>query len=54
MLKDWAGQSSWTTRLRKLAAARERARAQELEARSERIAADIIDRLKKGKSDTQQ
>jgi stage IV sporulation protein FB len=54
MLKEWAGQSSWTTSLRRLFAARERARAKKLEAKSERIAADIIDRLKKGKSDAQQ
>jgi len=53
MLKGWAGRSSWTSSLRKLLARRERARANELEASSERIAADIIDRLKKGKSDAQ-
>lgn len=54
ILREWARQSSWTASLRRLLAARERARAEKLEAKSEQIAADIIDRLKKGKSDTQQ
>lgn len=54
MLREWARQSSWTASLRRLLAARERARARKLEAKSEQIAADIIDRLKKGKSDAQQ
>src|SRR5262245_30569508 len=51
IIKEWAKQTSWAERLRKLLSARERARTQKLEAESERIAADIIDKLKKRKSD---
>jgi len=54
LLREWARQSSWTASLRRFLGARDSARAKKLEAKSEQIAADIIDRLKKGKSDTQQ
>ena len=51
ILKEWWKQTSWSTGLRRRAVAREKARSKKLEAESERIAADIIDKLKKGKSD---
>jgi Zn-dependent protease len=43
--------TSWAAGLRKLSAARGRARNKKLEAKAQRITADIIDKLKKGKSD---
>jgi Zn-dependent protease len=43
--------SSWGAALRRRSAARKHARDGELEAKSYRITADIIDKLKKGKSD---
>jgi Zn-dependent protease len=51
ILREWWGQTSWATALRRRSVAREKARTKKLEAASERIAADIIDKLKKGKSD---
>jgi Zn-dependent protease len=51
ILREWWHESSWAARLRKRSAAREMARMKKLEAKSERIAADIIDKLKKRKSD---
>jgi len=51
ILKEWWKQTSWATGLRRRKVAREKARTKKLEAESERIAADIIDKLKKGKSD---
>lgn len=52
LLREWARDTSWAARVRGLFSARKRARDRRLEAESQRIAADIIDRLKKGKSDT--
>jgi Zn-dependent protease len=51
ILRDWWQRTSWAASLRRRSAARETARTKELEAKSERIAADIIDKLKKRKSD---
>jgi Zn-dependent protease len=51
ILREWWEETSWATSLRRRLAAREKARTKKLEAKSERIAADIIDKLKKGKSD---
>ena len=51
LLRDWARTTSWGARVRRMFNARERARTRRLEAESQRIAADIIDKLKKGKSD---
>jgi Zn-dependent protease len=47
----WARRTSLADRLRKQLSARERVRKRKLEAESERIAADIIAKLKKRKSD---
>ena len=51
LLRERAQRTSWAAVLRKLSAARGRARNRKLEAKAERITADIIDKLKKGKSD---
>jgi Zn-dependent protease len=51
ILADWAKETSWAREWRRRSAARKTARAEKLEAESERIAADIIDKLKKRKSD---
>jgi Zn-dependent protease len=51
ILADWAKETSWGHKWRRRRAARETARTKKLEADSERIAADIIDKLKKRKSD---
>ena len=51
LLREWWEQTPLATGLRRRSAAREKARTKKLEAKSERIAADIIDKLKKGKSD---
>jgi Zn-dependent protease len=51
ILADWAKETSWGHEWRRRRAARETARTKKLEADSERIAADIIDKLKKRKSD---
>jgi len=51
ILGEWWEGTSWAASLRQRAAAREMARTKKLEAKSERIAADIIDKLKKRKSD---
>ena len=51
ILRDWWQETSWAASLRRRSAARETARTRKLEAKSERIAADIIDKLKKRKSD---
>ena len=51
MLAEWAKDTSWAHELRRWSAARRTARTRKLEAESERIAADIIDKLKKRKSD---
>jgi Zn-dependent protease len=53
ILADWCKETSWARKWRRRSAAREAARAKKLEAESERIAADIIDKLKKGKSDAE-
>ena len=51
ILRQRAGATSWGARLRKLFDARQRARDKELDAKSKRVTAEIIDKLKKGKSD---
>jgi Zn-dependent protease len=51
ILADWAQETSWAHKWRRRSAAREAARTRKLEAESERIAGDIIDKLKKRKSD---
>ncbi len=50
-LREWAQRTSWGAGMRRLAAARGRARNKKLEAKAQRITAEIIDKLKKGKSD---
>lgn len=49
MLRARLRRTAWGDGMRKLARAAQRARDKRLEARSERIAADIIEKLKKGK-----
>ena len=49
LLRERFPQLSWATIRRRWCGARKRARDQQLEAESERIAGDIIERLKKGK-----
>jgi len=51
MLREWVATTRWGARLGRRSAERERARNQKLEAKSERITAEIIEKLKKGKSD---
>jgi Zn-dependent protease len=51
IVAEWAKETKWAHELRRRKAARETARTKKLEAESERIAADIIDKLKKRKSD---
>jgi Zn-dependent protease len=51
ILAEWAKETSWAHKLRRWKAAREAARSKKLEAESERIAAGIIEQLKKRKSD---
>jgi Zn-dependent protease len=51
ILGEWAKETSWAQKWRRRSAARETARTKKLEADSERIAAGIIDKLKKRKSD---
>jgi Zn-dependent protease len=51
MLAEWWRETRFATSLRRRSAARAKERTKKLEASSERIAADIIDKLKKGKSD---
>jgi len=51
LLWERAQSTSWASSLRKVSAARARARNKKLEAKAQRITADIIDKLKKGKSD---
>ena len=51
ILREWWQETSWAASLRRRSAARATARTKKLEAKSERIAADIIDKLKKRKSD---
>lgn len=51
MLAEWGKETSWAHKWRRRSAARETARTEKLQAESERVAADIIDRLKKRKSD---
>ena len=51
ILREWAQRKSWTTSLRELWDTHRKARDRKLEAKSERIAADIIDKLKRGRSD---
>jgi hypothetical protein len=48
MLRPRAQLTSWAIGLRKLSAVRQSARDPKLEAESERIAADFIDKLKNG------
>jgi stage IV sporulation protein FB len=52
LLREWLGETQWALRLRQRYAARAKAREKQLEAESERIATDIIDRLKKGNTKT--
>ena len=51
ILAEWAKDTSWAHKWRRRSAAREAVRAKKLQAESERVAADIIDKLKKRKSD---
>jgi Zn-dependent protease len=51
LLRDWARATSWGARVGRIFSPRQRARQRRLEAQSQRIAADIIAKLKKGKSD---
>jgi stage IV sporulation protein FB len=51
ILAEWAKDTSWAHEWRRRSAARNTVRTKKLEAESERIAADIIDKLKKRKSD---
>ena len=51
ILAEWAKETSWAHKWRRRSAAREAARGKKLEAELQRIAADIIDKLKKRKSD---
>ncbi len=51
LLRERARHTSWGASLQKFSAARGRARNKKLEAKAQRITADIIDKLKKGKSD---
>jgi Zn-dependent protease len=51
ILAEWAKDTSWAHMWRRRSAARKTAHMKKLEAESERIAADIIDKLKKRKSD---
>ena len=51
ILAEWAKDTAWAHKWRRRSAARNMARTKKLEAESERIAADIIDKLKKRKSD---
>jgi Zn-dependent protease len=51
ILAEWAKGTSWAHKWRRRSAARQTARTRKLEAESERIAADIIEKLKKRKSD---
>ena len=51
LAREWAKDTSWAHMWRRRSAAREMERTRKLEAESERIAADIIDKLKKRKSD---
>jgi len=51
MLREWVATTRWGESVRRRSAERERARNQELEAKSQRITAEIIEKLKKGKSD---
>jgi len=51
LLRERARHWSWTAGLRKFSAARRIARNKKLEAKAQRMTADIIDKLKKGKSD---
>jgi hypothetical protein len=49
LLRERLPQFSWARILRRRAGARQRARDERLEAEAERIAGDIIEKLKKGK-----
>jgi stage IV sporulation protein FB len=51
LLRDWARETPLADKLRMLSAARGRAREKKIAAKSERITAEIIDKLKKGKRD---
>jgi len=51
LLREWAQHTSWGAGLRKVSAARARFRHKKLEAKAQRITAEIIEKLKKGKSD---
>jgi Zn-dependent protease len=51
LLAERAQRTRWGAGLRKLSAARARSRNKRLEARAQRITAEIIEKLKKGKSD---
>jgi hypothetical protein len=51
MVRAWAKETPWGSGVRRLLRAADRARTKRLEAKSERIAADIIDKLKKGKAE---
>jgi Zn-dependent protease len=51
LLWERAQRTSWASSFRKLRAARRRVRNKKRESKAQRITADIIDKLKKGKSD---
>jgi hypothetical protein len=51
MIAEWSKETQWAHKLRRRKAAHEAARTKKLEADSERIAGDIVDKLKKRKSD---
>jgi stage IV sporulation protein FB len=52
LLQEWLRETSWALRLRQRADARAKVREKQLETESERVAADIISRLKKGSAKT--
>ena len=51
LLREHTRYTAWADALRKFSAARGRSRNKKLEAKAQRITAEIIDKLKKGKSD---
>lgn len=51
MVRAWAKETPWGSGVLRLLRAADRARTRRLEAKSERIATDIIDKLKKGKAE---
>jgi Zn-dependent protease len=49
--REWVKRTSWATNLRTLLAARQRTRNEKIEAKSAKITADIVEKLKKRKRD---